>query len=482
MTPCGGAAARAWLLFVVACVMLAPAEGSYRFGTLNWKLVTEAGVAPNTVDFELVTAWRRSFSWVYVSQRCICDPKDCESSTCRSLDDHPIVGDVLRVTGLSFADASGEQAVDAGKSEILFHTGDAEGKTYFVDVRVTAFSESDDWVMGVTNIRHTYSAPYKGKDSNIYPPGYSYEASTGAMLDANQPFTHTPWTATFEGCCRWEGSLDSNSRKPYKVVTHIDMTDRDNSPAARTLPIITVPQARSDALEDQPRFFVMAKDQYVPGSHAPVGKSGGTSHFDEDNMEDAPLTYKIAQAADLMLHPETGKTKCAEPPCYTPYGHIQVLDSQTGEMRMHTNLTGGNALPVGYYQAAVRVDSCSSRAGFNPVCRGGTVIDFMVRVVPNGENNDGKLPMPVDENGASYSPALSGRETHFGWVGYDLAAHVRVDNPRNKKVVLNYVFAGLSVEGSSASEAGAVQYSTSEMSHQGMPAGAQLFRHGTRDY
>jgi hypothetical protein len=96
-------------------------------------------------------------------------------------------------------------------------------------------------------------------------------------------------------------------------------------------------------------------------------------------------------------------------------------------------------------------------------------------VVPNGANNDGKLPMPVDATGTPYSPPLNGRETHFGWVGYDLAAHVRVDNPRNRKVVLNYVFAGLSVEGSSASEAGAVQYSTSEMSHQGMPAGAKLF-------
>ena len=60
----GATAARAWLLAAVACAVLAPAEGSYRFGTLNWKLVTEPGVAANTVDFELVTAWRRDFSWV----------------------------------------------------------------------------------------------------------------------------------------------------------------------------------------------------------------------------------------------------------------------------------------------------------------------------------------------------------------------------------------------------------------------------------
>jgi len=475
----GATAARAWLLAAVACAVLAPAEGSYRFGTLNWKLVTEPGVAANTVDFELVTAWRRDFSWVYVSQR---EPAGCAAPPCRTLDDKPIVGDKLRVTGLSFADETGAQALTAGTSEILFHTGDAKGTTYFVDVDVTSFSESDNWVMGVTKIRHTYSAPYKGKDSNIYPAGYSYEASTGAALDANQPFTHTPWTASFAGCCRWEASLDANSRKPYKVVTHIDMTDRNNSPAARTLPIITVPQARTNALQDQPRFFVMAKDQYVPGAHGPaghaavaaspiVGQSGGTTNYDADNDESAPLTYKIAQAADLMLDKDD---QCAAPPCYTPYGHIEVIDSATGEMRMRTNLTGG-ALAVGYYQAAVRVDSCSSRPGFNPVCRGGTVIDFMVRVVPNGAGNDGKLPMPVDVAGNAYTSPLSGRETHFGWVGYDLSAHVRIDNPRGNKVVLNYVFAGLTVEGSSASNPNAVQYSESEMSHQGMPAGAKLF-------
>ena len=103
------------------------------------------------------------------------------------------------------------------------------------------------------------------------------------------------------------------------------------------------------------------------------------------------------------------------------------------------------------------------------------MIDFMVRVVTNGDNNDGKLPEPVDANGDPLNPPLSGHGKHFGWVGYDLEAHVRIHNPRNKKVLLNYVFAGLAVEGSSASEPGAVQYSASEMSHQGMPKGAKLF-------
>jgi hypothetical protein len=463
------AGARALLVAAVACALLAPAHGSYRFGTLNWKVAKDAA-HPNTVEFELVTAWRRDFHWVYVSQQ----PAP-PGHPARTLEDPPIVGDKLRVTGLSFADDSGAQAVDAGTSEILFHTGD--GKTYFVDVTVTAFSASENWVMGVTRITHTYARPFYSKDKNIYPVGYSYEASTGAELDANQPFSHTPWTAHFEGCCRWSGSLDANKNKPYKVVTHIDMTDRDNSPAARTMPIIVVPQAPSPDVTDQPVFYVMAKDQYVPGSQAPVGQSGGTSNYAGDDAADAPLHYKIAEATDMSLP----ANKYSRPPTQGLGSVTVVGNGEAGQLRMLTNTTAG-ALAVGYYQVAVRVDTCSARpdmATLGVICRGGTIIDFMVHVVPNGVGNDGRLPVPVNAAGSQYTtPEERVREENFGWVGYKMAAHVRINNLRASKVVLNYVFASLAVEGSSA-ESGAVQYSTSELNHQGLPAGAQLFATAT---
>jgi hypothetical protein len=146
---------------------------------------------------------------------------------------------------------------------------------------------------------------------------------------------------------------------------------------------------------------------------------------------------------------------------------------------MITNFTTGGVLTPGYYQAAVRVDTCSARpnmATLGVICRGGTIIDFMVHVVPN----DGSLPRPVDALGNAYTPggALSVREELFGWVGYKMAAPVRINNPRGNKVVLNYVFASLGVEGSSA-ETGAVQYSVTERNHQGLPVGAQLYATGT---
>jgi hypothetical protein len=153
-----------WLLALgLLLAALCSVEGSYRFGSVSWKLVKDA--APNTVDFELVTGWRRDFKWVYVHQH------QPENGPTRTLDSHPIVGDVLRVTGLTFADETGMQAATEGTSEIMFETGD--GHKYYVDVTVTAFSSEQNWVMGVTHIRHTYARPYEAQAQKEYPAGYS---------------------------------------------------------------------------------------------------------------------------------------------------------------------------------------------------------------------------------------------------------------------------------------------------------------------
>jgi hypothetical protein len=174
------------------------------------------------------------------------------------------------------------------------------------------------------------------------------------------------------------------------------MTDRDNSPAARTMPTIVVPQAKSRFQADQPIFYVMARDQYTLGSDAAIAMSGGTDNYPDDDNISASLTYKIATADDLML--EQSK--------YTPFSAVTFVDettllsassSRTGRLRITTNSSGG-VLPVGFYQVAVRVDACSARSQFRAICRGGTVIDFMVRVVSFGANNDGRMPVPVGPN------------------------------------------------------------------------------------
>ena len=99
-----------WALSFALCLSLFDfCAGSYRFGSLSWRSVNETGVAPNTVDFELVTAWGRNFQWVFVSK----------SNNPRS-DDYPVVGDKVRLTGVYFGSNSN---TGSGTSQILFYTG-----------------------------------------------------------------------------------------------------------------------------------------------------------------------------------------------------------------------------------------------------------------------------------------------------------------------------------------------------------------------
>mmetsp|Transcript_70221 Transcript_70221/g.146342 ORF Transcript_70221/g.146342 Transcript_70221/m.146342 type:complete len:903 (-) Transcript_70221:2273-4981(-) len=428
------------LSFALWFAIFEAVNGSYRYGTLSWKHVVDT--SPNTVEFELITAWKRDFKWVYVRQARNTD------GSARALDDPPIVGDILRVTGLTFADETGMKSTNPGSSAIVVKTGD--GSQYFVDVQVTAFSESEDWVMGNFTFRHSYATPYDATAPlhPIYPDGFSYEASTGASLSANQPFQHTPWTATFEGCCRWSESLDPNAKKSYKIHTKLDLTDRNNAPAARTLPVVAVPQAISTALSDQPSFYVLAKDQFVMGIMAPKSMSSSTSNYpDDDNLAgSAALSYKIATEADLGL------------PGYMPLEQVTVNDT-TGLVTVQTNVT--SAWPPGHYQLAVIVMSGSSD----------TVVDFMIRVVPAECQ-----PMNVDRHEMALMGERAARDKVIGWVGYTLSADVWVKNPcPGPNLVLNYVFAGLSVEASSSGPNGVVYNEVvGGYDHQGMPPGAML--------
>lgn len=158
------AGTRALVLLIVALYSISSADASYRFGTLSWRAVKDKA---NTVEFELTTAWRRDFQWVYVKQ---------VNAGARTLTDRPIVGDVLRVTGLydkgGFSDQDGSQAIVGGKSEIMFYPGDGQSK-YYVDMTVTSYSSSENWIMCTTLITHTYDTAFQGKLADIYPAGFT---------------------------------------------------------------------------------------------------------------------------------------------------------------------------------------------------------------------------------------------------------------------------------------------------------------------
>ena len=96
----------------MACVI--DCQSAYRYGTLSWMEVMDPSAPPNTVDFELVTGWRYNFNWVYVSLVGGRSVTDSNLS--------PMIGDVVRITGLTFADANG-QSTQAGTSDISFQSG-----------------------------------------------------------------------------------------------------------------------------------------------------------------------------------------------------------------------------------------------------------------------------------------------------------------------------------------------------------------------
>jgi hypothetical protein len=172
------------LLLFAMLVGTVQCQSAYRYGSLSWTKVTDPSLPPNTVDFELVTGWRYNFNWVYVT---LVNGRTVTDTALR-----PLIGDVVRITGLTFADASG-QSTQAGTSEIVFQSGEittrfvlvdivvnllicacaGDGDKYFVDVTITAYSVTENWLMGITKIRHTYKSPFLTRGANIYPQGYS---------------------------------------------------------------------------------------------------------------------------------------------------------------------------------------------------------------------------------------------------------------------------------------------------------------------
>jgi hypothetical protein len=317
--------------------------------------------------------------------------------------------------------------------------------------------------MGVTKIRHTYANPFLSRGANIYPQGYSFEAGTGAVLDANQPYANIPYKASFSGCCRLgANSNDPNANDPYRLETFVDLTDRDNAAASRSLPIITVSKITD-------YFYVLARDQYMKSSDNPISMSGGNTNYpvDDYSTNTTALKYYVAQSKDLGFTTES----------YTPWSAVTV-DPVSGKVSFST-------LPAaGLYQLTVAVKSsssmtCTDRSSSSCECMttgsgcSKTVIDFMVQIVAAAS------PIPSICNLSAADDV--GYNKLMGWVGYFMSVPICVSaTSPTSNIVLNYVFSGLSVEASSlgvnaAGETGVVTYSAGELNGQGLPEGAFLY-------
>ena len=161
------------LSYAATRVQAAGGSGLFRFGHISWH------AQGNTVSFTLETAFRKSVS----------DPK--------------------------FRDAKvGDRLLLFGKEPPQFLYGDSQFASTLV-MEVTAVSETEDWVMGVTELKHTYATPNNKQ---------------------------RPWRAQLVGCCRLS-EMKNNADLGFELTAEVDLTVAKRSPRAATLPMVTVPLA-----------------------------------------------------------------------------------------------------------------------------------------------------------------------------------------------------------------------------------------------
>mmetsp|Transcript_32314 Transcript_32314/g.77148 ORF Transcript_32314/g.77148 Transcript_32314/m.77148 type:complete len:637 (-) Transcript_32314:89-1999(-) len=156
--------------------------GHFRYATMYWSKTDDA--MSNTVEITVESAWRRSYSSRYFTE-------------------------VIQ---------SGETVLQInGQVPPAVHLGD--GTTRYLDaVKLTAMSESEDWVLGTQVITHTYNTPnHRGE----------------------------PWTISFGGCCRIDGGVNRGDGS-WHMETTIDLLTALRSPRIVSLPVVFVMDGPAD--------------------------------------------------------------------------------------------------------------------------------------------------------------------------------------------------------------------------------------------
>jgi hypothetical protein len=135
----------------------------------------------NTIHLTIESAWRRDYTSTYFTA-------------------------ALGSSGESLMKINGKQS-----PEVDF--GDGTPVAYLEAVRVTAYSEQENWFMGEETIAHTFETPN----------------NAGA-----------PWVIKFSGCCRMRDMLLGQGDKEWELTALVDLLEADMSPRIVTLPVIQV--------------------------------------------------------------------------------------------------------------------------------------------------------------------------------------------------------------------------------------------------
>ena len=91
--------------------------------------------------------------------------------------------------------------------------GDGSSPEYLEAVKITAYSEQENWFLGEETFTHTFDTPNNaGK----------------------------PWEIRFSGCCRMRNLVQGQDDKPWDMVVEVDLLAADSSPRIVSLPVIHV--------------------------------------------------------------------------------------------------------------------------------------------------------------------------------------------------------------------------------------------------
>uniref|UniRef100_A0A6U2IRD1 LysM domain-containing protein n=2 Tax=Hemiselmis andersenii TaxID=464988 RepID=A0A6U2IRD1_HEMAN len=245
------------LALLLACSAGAQGQntgGHFRFGTIFWKRV-ESEPNSNTVEITIETAWRRSYSSNYF--------------TAAQMPDHTL----MQINGKE------SPVLDLGDGKMM----------YLEKVRITAWSQAEDWFLGEQVFRHTYDRPN----------------------NAGQP-----WMVSFKGCCRMS-ELRNNGNQAWEMKMGIDMLKASASPRVVALPVVYFSKP-APGLPTKMMFNLRTAMGYdgviwtapVPGTNAPANYDGLPSTV--TIMSPGNVTVDVAMEgllhvtayAHIAAHPE----------------------------------------------------------------------------------------------------------------------------------------------------------------------------------
>ena len=170
-----------------------PEAGHFRGGSLAW-----TSLGGNTVEFEILSSWRRSHTGHY-------------------LHGSPAVGQIF----------IGDKVTVGGQSSPRMLFGD-DSFAYLV-VKVTDYSEQDDWFSGEYRVNHTYPNPNQGWRNTTSQYGEVFVTQG------------LPWDAAFTGCCRLPNLINA-AGEAWSLEAPIDLVQISGMPSLRSKDTFAFPR------------------------------------------------------------------------------------------------------------------------------------------------------------------------------------------------------------------------------------------------